>query len=50
MSTRATWAILPVKALALAKQRLAPVLPAAARRELTLFPYTTLFRSRKSVV
>jgi 2-phospho-L-lactate/phosphoenolpyruvate guanylyltransferase len=36
MSTRATWAILPVKALALAKQRLAPVLPPAARRELVL--------------
>jgi len=36
MSASATWAILPVKALALAKQRLAPVLPAAARRELVL--------------
>jgi len=36
MSASATWAILPVKVLTLAKQRLAPVLPAAARRQLVL--------------
>ncbi len=32
----ATWAIVPVKPLAAAKQRLAPVLPPAVRRELVL--------------
>jgi 2-phospho-L-lactate/phosphoenolpyruvate guanylyltransferase len=36
MSKAATWVILPVKALGAAKQRLAPVLPPAARRELVL--------------
>jgi 2-phospho-L-lactate guanylyltransferase len=34
--TRLTFAIVPVKALALAKRRLAPVLPEAARRRLVL--------------
>ena len=36
MSTRTTCAIVPVKALGGAKRRLAPVLPAAARRRLVL--------------
>jgi len=36
MTAAATWAIIPVKALGLAKQRLAPVLPPPARRELVL--------------
>lgn len=36
MSRRATWAIVPVKALSHAKRRLAPVLPADARCELML--------------
>jgi len=36
MSAAATWAIIPVKALAEAKQRLAPVLPPPARRQLVL--------------
>jgi 2-phospho-L-lactate/phosphoenolpyruvate guanylyltransferase len=36
MSGAATWVILPVKALGAAKQRLAPVLPPSARRELVL--------------
>jgi 2-phospho-L-lactate guanylyltransferase len=36
MSGAATWVILPVKTLGAAKQRLAPVLPPSARRELVL--------------
>jgi len=36
MSASATWVILPVKTLGAAKQRLAPVLPPLARRELVL--------------
>lgn len=34
--TRATWAIIPVKRLSQAKRRLAPALPAEARRQLVL--------------
>ena len=36
MMAAETWAIIPVKTLERAKQRLAPVLPAQVRRELVL--------------